>query len=277
MNKQDAGNIRSFSLSKMEYVQVVFGNNITNAFPRHVHKAFCIGIIDKGARVIYHRERSTVVPEGGLFVINPGEPHTCKSYNKEGQSYRILCVDANFVQSFASQISGKAQDIPYFVDILISNRRLAHRMCYFFSLIDQPNFTLSRESALVSLLSELILCYTEKPPVSYQVGFHHRAIGRVREYIEENYAKNLSLKQLSQVAGLSPFHFQRVFLKITGISPHDYLVQFRIKKAREFFLEGVGLAEVALETGFADQSHFTRFFKRIVGIPPGKYLRLHKK
>ncbi|MCP4106994.1 MAG: AraC family transcriptional regulator [Desulfobacteraceae bacterium] len=60
---------------------------------------------------------------------------------------------------------------------------------------------------------------------------------------------------------------------LKGVSPNEYLIQFRIKKAREFLLQGVSLTDTALDTGFTDQSHFTRFFKRIVGVSSGKYLR----
>jgi transcriptional regulator GlxA family with amidase domain len=92
--------------------------------------------------------------------------------------------------------------------------------------------------------------------------------------MESHFAANLSLEQLAGVACVSPFHFHRVFLSHMGVSPHEYLIQFRLRKAREFLRNGLSITDTALDTGFVDQSHFTRFFKRAVGIAPGDYARL---
>ena len=72
--------------------------------------------------------------------------------------------------------------------------------------------------------------------------------------------------------GLSPFYFQRLFLKETGLSPHEYLVHFRLKKARELLIRGSSIAGAVYDTGFVDQSHFSRAFKRFVGVTPGEYV-----
>ncbi|MFH1147720.1 MAG: helix-turn-helix domain-containing protein [Pseudomonadota bacterium] len=76
---------------------------------------------------------------------------------------------------------------------------------------------------------------------------------------------------------LSPFHFSRVFSQETGMAPHAYLIQVRIKKARGDLLKGMPIADAAYGAGFTDQSHFTRCFRKIVGITPGRYVRVHTK
>lgn len=92
-----------------------------------------------------------------------------------------------------------------------------------------------------------------------------------------HFAESLSLEDLSRVALLSPFYLQRLFLKNTGVSPHEYLIESRIERARGLLLEGRSIASVAADTGFVDQSHFTRSFKRVVGIAPGRYIQLNSK
>jgi AraC-like DNA-binding protein len=84
--------------------------------------------------------------------------------------------------------------------------------------------------------------------------------------------ENPSLEQLSALAGLSQYHLVRVFRQETGLPPHTYLTQTRIERAKEQLQAGEPIAAVAATTGFADQSHFTKRFKRIVGVTPGQYI-----
>ena len=79
---------------------------------------------------------------------------------------------------------------------------------------------------------------------------------------------------MAAVAGLSPYHFIRVFGRHTGLPPYAYLIQVRIRRARVLLEEGQTVAAAACAVGFADQSHLTRHFKRLTGIAPGKYRRI---
>ncbi|MBI5592163.1 MAG: helix-turn-helix transcriptional regulator [Deltaproteobacteria bacterium] len=245
---------------------------MANEFRRHVHGGFCFGIVQKGVRVINRGGTSTEIPEEGLFVINPGESHACKSLCGD-HSYVTVCVEAENMKAIASQISEKACASPYFKDVLLHDLELSSEIRRFFSLVEMKSSVLETESLLLSFLSTLILRHGNGAPAPFRMGSQDAAIKRACEFMRMNYARDLSLKQLSREACLSPFYFQRLFIENTGVSPHDYLVQFRIKKARALLLEGHGIAGVALDTGFADQSHFTRSFKRVTGVTPGGYIR----
>lgn len=93
-------------------------------------------------------------------------------------------------------------------------------------------------------------------------------------FMREHLAEDLSLAALAREAGLSPFHFVRVFKQTTGQTPHRYLLERRLERARELLLQRApSLAEVAAATGFCDQSHLTLHFKRAFGLTPGEYRR----
>lgn len=94
----------------------------------------------------------------------------------------------------------------------------------------------------------------------------------VMEYLRANFAQNVSLSFLSQLAQSNPFVLLRQFKKVTGLAPHGYLQTYRVIKAKEFISKGLLLKDVAQLCGFADQSHLTRLFKRKVGVTPGQYL-----
>jgi AraC-like DNA-binding protein len=82
----------------------------------------------------------------------------------------------------------------------------------------------------------------------------------------------VTLVGLAQVAGLSPFHLCRAFREAVGMTPHAYLTQIRVGRARSLLRAGLPPAVVAIEVGFCDQAHLTRHFKRIVGTTPTKYV-----
>jgi AraC-like DNA-binding protein len=90
--------------------------------------------------------------------------------------------------------------------------------------------------------------------------------------MEASYMDNPSLEDLAHIAGLSPFHLTRVFHEATGLPPHTYLTQLRVSRAKQRLQAGDPIADVAAATGFSDQSHLTRRFKRIVGVTPGQFV-----
>ena len=98
-------------------------------------------------------------------------------------------------------------------------------------------------------------------------------VGRTRRIIQDRFAQNVSLGELAKAVGLSKFHLLRVFRDQMGTTPHAYQLQLRIARAREMLDARASAAEVALACGFADQAHFTRAFKRIVGYTPGAFKR----
>jgi len=101
---------------------------------------------------------------------------------------------------------------------------------------------------------------------------------RVIEYIHANLDQNLTLAELSFIANMSPYHFARTFKQATGMAPHQYVLHTRIERAKSLLLQGkLSIAEVAMRVGFFDQSHFTRYFKRIVGVTPQTLLRQNSK
>jgi AraC family transcriptional regulator len=99
-------------------------------------------------------------------------------------------------------------------------------------------------------------------------------LGRVTGYMNDNLDADISLAELASLVDLSKSHFGRAFKASTGMAPHRWLLNARIRRAQRLLIDGVpSLPEVAIATGFADQSHFTRAFRRLVGISPGAWQR----
>ncbi len=110
-------------------------------------------------------------------------------------------------------------------------------------------------------------CATQPKLSSYVRGLSYTKLSQVKAYIDEYMDRNLTLVELGAIAQLSPYHFARLFQQSTGTTPHQYVLQCRIKRAQHLLRHSsLNLAEIAIRVGFCDQSHLTRCFKRFVGV-----------
>lgn len=96
-------------------------------------------------------------------------------------------------------------------------------------------------------------------------------LSRLIEFIHANIETGVALESLAQIAGCSRYHFCRAFKAATGFTPNEYLIRLRVENAKERIRRGEPLADIALRSGFSDQSHMTRLFKRIYGTTPGRF------
>lgn len=101
-----------------------------------------------------------------------------------------------------------------------------------------------------------------------------RRMQRVEDLIEGNLDRTITLAELADSACFSRFHFARMFKKTTGKTPHQYIVERKIMRARQMLEQSsTSLGTIADRTGFSSQAHFSRSFAKAVGVPPGKYRR----
>lgn len=275
--RQQSESIKSFNLPFFSGIEAITGKHIVNEFRRHIHKTYIVGIVTQGIRVISHSDGSTLISEGEIFIVNPGQVHSCRSESLSEHSYKILSVAPRIMQSIASQISEKQEAVPYFKRLHYDDDdELSGRFFQLFDRIKEPESDIKVESTVYDFLSYLLIHFSEFPPLIYKIGEQNGCIKRVCNYIDQHFSESLSLKKLSEIACLSPFHFQREFKKYIGITPHEYLSDFRVGESKRMLLNSDDIADVAIQSGFFDQSHFSRIFRKTVGISPGKYKKINR-
>jgi AraC-like DNA-binding protein len=256
--------------------EVLKATYITHSFARHTHDGFAIGVIECGAETFYYRGETHVAPEGSVVVIDPGEVHTGQAVTREGWKYRMIYPAADLLARAASEAAGQERDVPTFRmpaiydPVLFENLRQTH------IVLEQSPSALERETRLLWTLVQLVRRYATGRTVPSPLGAEHDALSRARQYIHDHYAEDISLETLAQTAHLSPFHLSRLFRERLGLPPHVYLTQLRISRAKDLLNCGWSIADVALATGFADQSHFNKAFKRTVGVAPGQYRKIRQ-
>jgi AraC-like DNA-binding protein len=183
----------------------------------------------------------------------------------------MFYLDSALLQKAAAEISGKRRDIPFFSTPTIHDTELASLLRNLHVTLEAGGTALERESKFLWTFAQLAKRHADDSSVERGMGDERAVVRTVRQYLEDRYTENVSLDDLARVAGLSAYHLLRVFRSETGLPPHAFLEQVRVNRAREFLRAGSSIADATFNTGFSDQSHFSRHFKKMTGVTPGQY------
>jgi len=260
--KNEQEKIIHFELNNMQGISVTHGYNISNAFPVHFHSTYNLGIIELGEREFTYRGIKTVLKPNDIFIIQPFEPHSCKSFDNSGHRYKII--------SLYLDISYYFPQLKIRQPALLSNIRKFHALAEY-----------EKSSSRLTSLCEDILLQLKKCSLGYNSSILDEKISSkihlAKQFIENNCKLDTSLKEMSNIACLSEFHFNRYFHKCYGLSPYAYYLVCKMKKSQKVLIKQHSVIETTFDIGFFDQSHFTKLFKKHIGVTPGKYLRDNKK
>ena len=142
------------------------------------------------------------------------------------------------------------------------------RTLAFENVHNYPSGALSWNEAASSFVDGLVAGHTAAMPARSRGSLGKDQLRRLRDYVAAHLDEPIGVEALADIAARSPFHFTRVFTRSVGMTPHRYVVHLRLQRAIELVREGrSGLAEIAARTGFADQSHLSRWVRRVHGVP----------
>jgi AraC-like DNA-binding protein len=254
----------------LQNLEVLQARYITHAFSRHTHEGYAIGVIEAGVETFSYRGSQHRAAAGSLVIIHPGEVHTGQAGAPDGWVYRMLYPEVALVQSVLAENSAIA--VPYFQPIL-RDAALVKQFRALHQTLGQSDSPLERESQFLAFIASLVRRYgdTQIGDRAFRSQLDQALIPRVQRYLNDHIAQRVSLAELAQISGLPPLKLLRLFRQATGLPPHAYLIQLRVNQAKRLLAAGLPLVQVALDTGFADQSHLHRHFKRLVGVTPGQY------
>ena len=240
-------------------------------FSRHAHEDFALGVMESGAQKFNCRGENHCALPGSLITVNADEAHDGMSADGNPYLYRIIYIPITQLQKIGSEmVSVKGNH--YFQKPVTVDGEIADQLSKIFSLLDQSEVDFLEVHTLFYEMVALLLT-RHGTSISQNTRSYRSsaAIDRACDYINDMARENLSLDQIAAAAGLSRYHFLRVFNSIKGMTPHSYLLQRRLQLAKESMSRGVPIADAALEASFSDQSHFSRRFKAAYGITPRQF------
>jgi AraC-like DNA-binding protein len=246
---------------------------VTHRFGRHAHETYTFGLIEAGVEEFDYGSTLLRAGPGAVALLNPDVVHTGQAATPSGWTYRVLYPDVSVVASVAAEL-GWHRGTAWFPETVVYDPvsatmlRQAHQAA-------EHGDRLASSTLLTEALTRLLLAHSAAPPGGSRVphGRSPASVRAVRDLLPQRLAEPPSLAELAAMTDLSQFALLRAFRRETGMPPHAYLNQLRVRRARLLLDGGLAPADVAAQLGFADQAHLTRHFKRVVGVPPAAYQR----
>ena len=239
------------------------------AYDRHRHDTYAIGVTDAGVQVFDYRGAARASTRGEVVVLHPDEVHDGRAGTPAGFGYRIVYVEPARLGEALRAVRGGPGPLPFVREPVSHNPRLARAVAEAFGA---PLDSLAADGLVVELAEGLLTSAGGSLPAPSR-RVDGAAVERARQYLEAERARVVRSSELEAVTGLDRYELARQFKIRFGTSPYRYLLLRRLDAARERMGQDT-LAGVAAEAGFADQAHFTRMFKSAVGLTPARYRRL---
>src|SRR3954467_2669407 len=228
---------------------------------------YVFGIVS-GAPMRARRGRRTyLVRPGELVAWDPSARHSGWAPDGRPWRSRLMVVEAADLQALASDTEIDPLSDIVFPDPVRSDPGLASRFVRMHRGLESSSTRLERDERLAEWLHEVIeRASPARRARSLRTPRDDRALRLASEYMAENPERNVGLDELAAVAGIGKFRLVRLFRERTGLPPHAWQIAHRVRRARRLLEAGTSIAETAATTGFADQSHLHRHFRRSLGL-----------
>ncbi|WP_377288017.1 AraC family ligand binding domain-containing protein [Rhizobium sp. SG2393] len=258
---------RDARFSGMECLSATF---LTHEYAPHTHDTFSIGAIENGSQISTIGGRREETGPGHLYLIDPGAVHD-GAPGGEGYRYRMVYPDAALLAEVLEDVTGRhAKGTPSFRASMLADPDLASAFHVAHRRMEEPAGALEAQEGMFRVMAALFARHGRM--IVTPLGSREpTAAARARDYLAAHWDEDVGLEDLARVSGVSRAHLIRAFRREFHITPHAFLTDLRIRRARQFLRDGAAPAEVAADCGFADQAHFTRHFKARTGITPGQF------
>ncbi|GGO64742.1 helix-turn-helix transcriptional regulator [Nonomuraea cavernae] len=260
-----------------------------HVYHRHSHETYSFGVTEEGAQAFTCRGSAHTSAAGMVMAFNPDDPHDGHSATATGFTYRMVHLRTDLVSDLLADLTARRAGLPLFAAPVLDDPALARSLrALHTALCGSPSGgapddgppsvrpvavpALRRDEQLAATVSAMVRRAATAPVVP-PAGLpgSARVARRTRQLLHERHLDDLTVDDLVEATGASRFTVYRAFRTAYGMAPSDYQRQLRLRAAKRLIADGLPLGEVAARTGFADQSHLTRWFTRYFGLTPGAY------
>lgn len=269
----NSARVQYFKPGGINGLEVLTCQDVDYCFPPHLHDAYCIWLNTRGGEHYFHSGNSNILQPGSFGIIAPSEVHSNRACENKDRELLTFYLDPQQLQKIAAQCSDKMASEMEFRTGFHDDPGTLQNLVALSRLLSHSSSILEQQSAFLDVVVQLARRFGTPVTQTMDIGSEQRRTGQIIEIFHARLAEDFGLEELAATIDCTPYHLIRFFKKAAGLTPHAYLIQLRLEKARQFLNAGRSIADTALETGFTDQSHLTRHFKTKFGIPPGLYRR----
>jgi AraC-like DNA-binding protein len=251
-----------------------------HAYHRHSHDTYSFGFTESGAQGFTCRGGRHRSANGTVMAFNPEDPHDGGPVDPTGFTYRMVHIGPDLLSSKLAELAGRPVGLPLFAEPVLAAPDLSRRLAALSRALLSGADALRRDELLAGAVGAMVRVGGGRttPVVRVSRPAAARIAAQARAALDAAAAGDgppgeSAVAALAAANGHSRFTVYRSFQAVYGLSPSDYLRQCRLRLARAMLAAGRPAAQVAAATGFADQSHLTRWFGRYFGVTPAAYQR----
>lgn len=248
----------------MERIEARFHGS---AFDLHRHDTYAIGVTLHGVQTFRYLGAARHSLPGQIIVLHPDELHDGGAGTEDGLRYRMLYLEPSLMLDCLGGAS-----LPFVRDGVVADAAFCATLLSALGPLEQELDELFVDDFLTQLMQSLIRHGGQSAKPMSRTAW--RAAALARDYLTENLNRPVRSGELEAVTGLDRYALSRHFRAAFSTSPHRFLVMRRLQRARRMIAAGEPLAQIAVEAGFSDQSHFIRQFKKAFGMTPGRWSSL---
>jgi AraC-like DNA-binding protein len=269
-DRQESSDIAIWRAPELK-AELLRGRFVDFRYDVHTHETACFALLTRGAIRIRMRGSEFVARRGDLYAIDADEAHAGWPVDDDGWRQRTLYVDMDHLHRLAG---GERRAHPgRLAGPIIRDAGLADALYTLHRCSQVRGPALLRDQAYLNFAAGLTGRYLRHPAAAPAVGMEAAAIRSAREFLDQHLDDQVSLENIADAAGLPPFQLFRAFERALGMTPHAYQRQARVRLALQLIRRGHALVAAGAMSGFSDQAHLTRWFRRFMGITPGQYQR----
>ncbi len=248
------------SFDNLEYISI---ENQKTSFPKHFHETFCISLIHKGIEQIDFENQSLFTEAGSISITNPYEVHSNPLIDND--SY--LKFDTIYIPNDVMKHVLNGKNIK-FVNRQIASKKANQLFLKLKNALDTSDN--DQIKVYLSQFAHILRLYSQENEKEYS-GLNFDNYQRISNHIENHIYDKFCLNELSEIANINKFGFTKKFKALTGMTPMNYVLMRKIFSSKKLIKSHSEITDIAYQYNFTDMAHFSKTFKRFIGISPKKY------
>jgi AraC-like DNA-binding protein len=238
------------------------------AYDWHRHDTYAVGVTLDGVQTFDCRGNTYNSLPGQVMVLHPDERHNGRAGSAAGFGYYMTYIEPSRIRQALD-----LRNLPFVPRMVFNDRELARTVLAAFRSFPDPLPELESD-AIISRVTDHLVRFSDGNPQPRTPAPAKRQMEQVRSYLDVEFRRTVSSSELEMISGLNRYSIAHHFRLCYGTSPYRYLTMRRLAEARRRIIQGTPIVTVAIELGFADQSHLTRCLHQMFGLPPGRLRKL---
>jgi len=260
-----------FKTDKLPFLELRYISNVTSCDKKHQHKELTLTAIKSGnINILFDNKYDSLEPNE-ISIVNPNEVHCATLSNIQSLGCYVLYLNNDWCQGIQQSLFNNT-DFLHINNSLVQNKEFYNS---FITLCDEllregiP--LIEKEENLIYFISKLFLQFCNFNEMDNRDTKNSDLAAQIKNYLKDNIEEQVLLEDISRHMNLSIVHILRIFKKEFGLPIHSYLLNKKVHLAKELLTKNISISEVAQMSGFFDQSHLNKSFKRVFQLTPKEY------